>query len=233
MTNRYILYGRVSSEKQRDNTSLEGQFKRIVAYCKKEKIPVEPNEDIIREIGSSSGKEERPEFGRALFKMQSSYYDGMIVVDIDRFFRSTELGLACYRQWFEEGCGGPKRLISLQQNIDTSTPEGWWMFVQFLAMGEYASRKDVRRMRQGYDAAKAKEPDKFMGGQLGYGQAVGPNGLKIEVDDPVLNFIKLGMAKNWNVSTITTQLNYSDLKPKIGKKFYKSTISAVVERLSQ
>jgi DNA invertase Pin-like site-specific DNA recombinase len=221
---RMILYARVSSEKQAENTSLESQVNRMVDYCMNQGLLVQK---VYKETGSAGGKYVRPEFQKALDEMGSEDCDGLIVVDIDRFFRSTEEGLRCYREKFEPG---GRKLISLQQNIQTDSPEGWWMFVQFLAMGEYASRKDVRRMRTGYDAAKAKEPAKFMGGKLGYGQSV-QDGIKVQGEDPVLDFIRDGMAQGWNVSTITSQLNFSDLVPKTGRKFYKSTVGQIVARL--
>ncbi len=226
MTNRMILYARVSSSKQEDNTSLESQVERMREYCRKEAFHVS-DDDIFREVGSAGGGYTRPEFRQALERMKSEDCDGLVVIDIDRFFRNVAQGICAYKEHFE---GTGRRLISLQQNIDTGTPEGWLMFVMFLSMAEYATKKDARRMREGYNRAKQLEPAKFMGGALGYGQEV-QEGLKVEVESPVLDFVREGLAKGWNVSTITTQLNYSELKPKAGKRFYKSTVGGIVERL--
>src|ERR1700722_2546242 len=109
MTNRLILYARVSSEKQADNGSIDSQIERMREYCRKENFHVN-DDDIFREVGSSNGSYTRPEFTKALQWMKLKDCDGLVVVDIDRFFRNPAQGISAYKEHFEET---GRRLISL------------------------------------------------------------------------------------------------------------------------
>lgn len=140
---KFIAYVRVSSTASANNTSLDNQLDRIKQYCAAYGLELAA---VYKEVASASGKVERKAFDKALAQMESDRLDGLIVYDIDRYFRETADGLTTFKRYFSDG---NHRLISVNQHIDTSTDEGWYMLAIFLAQAEYERRKIVRRLSQG------------------------------------------------------------------------------------
>lgn len=140
---KFLAYLRVSSTASAQNTSLDNQLERIRQYCLAYGLELA---GVYREVASASGKVERKEFDKALKRMENDQLDGLIVYDIDRYFRETADGLMTFKRYFSDG---NHRLISVNQHIDTSTDEGWYMLAIFLAQAEYERRKIVRRLSQG------------------------------------------------------------------------------------
>lgn len=163
-----IAYYRRSTEQQSDNTSLETQKMMVHQMAKMKGATIEVE---YQEIGSGS-KDTRVVFNKALEQVKARGCDGLIVYDIDRYFRSAELGLRTFRQNFLEN---GKVLLSASQGIDTSTDEGWFMLGQFLLMAEYELMKITRRLTRGKEQAKANK--QFAGGKVPYGYDI------IRVDD--------------------------------------------------
>lgn len=159
---RMLAYYRVSSEGQEDNTSLDNQKQRVRAYCQAMEIELV---DEYQDVETASGKATRDGFDAALAALESDEsLSGLIVYDIDRYFRNCGEGLRTFEKHFKSN---GHQLISIRQNFDTSTDEGWMALGMFLLFAEYELRKITRRTREGVDAARSA--GWFAGGQVPYG----------------------------------------------------------------
>ncbi len=144
-----VAYIRVSSSSSKFNTSLDDQLKRIHDHCNM------LGHEIVKkfeEVKSASGDVQRAEFESALAWMVEHNLDGLVVYDLDRYFRDAAGGLVTCKKYFSADTG--YTLVSASQNIDTSTDEGYFMFGQLLLFAEMERRKIVRRMNRGKEALR-------------------------------------------------------------------------------
>lgn len=131
---RFIAYYRVSTNGQ----SPESQIPIVQKYC------LEKGIDLIVEYKakeSASGKKERIVFEHALKVLEEYKLDGLVVYDTDRFFRDSTLGFMCFEKAFKRT---GKVLVSVAQDLDTSTDEGWYRFARSLVDAEYDNKKRKR-----------------------------------------------------------------------------------------
>jgi len=80
----------------------------------------------------SGGNIERPGFQRCLERLAASESDGVVVMGIDRFSRSTADGYQVVREITDRG----QVFASCNERIDPRTPEGSFMLRQFLSNAE-------------------------------------------------------------------------------------------------
>ncbi len=138
-----VGYVRVSSRSQEDNGSLDSQVAAIKRECEYRGYELAT---IFTEVKSASGSVERQEFDKALAYMEDNNLNGLIVYDIDRYFRNAADGLMTFKRYFTDG---NYTFISVNQRFDTATDEGWFMFTMFLVQAEYERRKIVARTSKG------------------------------------------------------------------------------------
>ncbi len=143
---RLVAYVRVSSSASANNTSLDDQISRILKYAQAFDYEIVRE---FKEVKSASGKVERKQFDAALKFMEDENLDGLIVYDIDRYFRNAADGLAVFRRYFQDSS---YKFFSVNQNIATDTLDGWFMFGMFLLQAEYERLKIARRMNGGKQA---------------------------------------------------------------------------------
>lgn len=162
---KFAAYYRTSgSTTQKGNASISTQREAVRSYCNALNI------EIVKEFTeekTASGKEVREQFDAAIDLLDSAGLDGLIVYDIDRYFRSTVGGLMVFEEVFKNS---GKQLICLRQNIDTSSPEGWLAFGMFLLFAEYELRKINERTMRG--RKKVMEEGYFVGGKVPFGYKV-------------------------------------------------------------
>jgi len=138
-----VGYVRVSSRSQQDNSSLEAQIAAIQRLCEYRGYELVK---VFKEVKSASGTVERVEFDKALAYMEDNSCNGLVVYDIDRYFRSVIDGLSTLRRYFSDG---NYTFLSVNQSIDTTTDEGWLMFTISLVYAEFERRKIVQRTKRG------------------------------------------------------------------------------------
>lgn len=80
----------------------------------------------------SGGTTARPEFQKALKLINTGQADGIVVMKIDRFARSTADGLTIVRDLVDNG----KVFASCQERVDPRTPTGKYMLAQFFSNAE-------------------------------------------------------------------------------------------------
>lgn len=145
-----VGYVRVSSRSQQDNSSLDAQLAAIQRECEYRGYQLA---QVFKETKSASGCVERVEFDKALEYMEDEHCQGLIVFDIDRYFRSVADGLTTFKRYFSDG---NYTLISVNQRFDTSSDEGWFMFTMFLVSAEFERRKIASRTKRGKEFLSAQ-----------------------------------------------------------------------------
>lgn len=133
-------YYRVSSESQTRGNSPEMQQQSIRSYADLYHYQIPP-EAWFRDSGVSGRKGERAGLEAAVAWCVENRAV-LICWDIDRYMRNTVAGLSIELRLRQAGAG----LASVNQRIDTTTPEGVLMFTFFLAIAQYESDKIGRRV---------------------------------------------------------------------------------------
>lgn len=109
-------------------------------------------------IDKMSGKDtQRPELRKMLDYVREG--DTLIVNEYSRLARSTQDLLSLVKQLTDKGV----QVISLKENLDTSTPQGKLMLTVFAALAEFERELTLQRQREGI--ALAKEQGKYKGRQ--------------------------------------------------------------------
>lgn len=131
-------YARVSTRHQHEDR----QVKALAEYGIRE-------EDIY--VDKVSGlKEHRPALDRLLSILRSG--DTVVVSSFDRLARSTKQLLELAERFDKEGV----RLVSLKENLDTSTPQGKLFFTISAAFAEFERSLIEERRKEGTEIAKER-----------------------------------------------------------------------------
>lgn len=98
----------------------------------------------------SGAKSSRPELDRMLSLLRSG--DTVVISSLDRLARSTKQLLELAERFDSDGVA----LVSLHENLDTSTPQGKFIYTVMAAMAEMERSLTRERQREGIEAAKAR-----------------------------------------------------------------------------
>jgi DNA invertase Pin-like site-specific DNA recombinase len=141
----YVRVSRVAGREGASFISPKEQRERIEAQAKAGGHTLV---DILQDLDEPGSKYERPHFQEALERVESGEADGIIVYALDRFARSsTDAGLALRRL---DEVGG--RLISVRDNLDTSTPVGRFARDMMLRIAEL----QLDQIRENWDVVRAR-----------------------------------------------------------------------------
>jgi site-specific DNA recombinase len=119
--NTFIGYVRVSSDYQKDNTSLPIQREEIERYCQRKGYRLF---GIFEDVFSAESAQEREGFQRALACIFANLADGMICYKLDRFARRVLDAESVKKELQDRG----KKLITVVDTLDLDTPDGELMF---------------------------------------------------------------------------------------------------------
>ena len=128
-------YFRVSSEDQLDNWSLDAQERAFVDFCQSKGW-----EPVVkyREEGRSAWTDKlakRPKFRELLEDARSRKFDVVVVHSLDRWARNLSVTLDSFRSLAQSGV----TFVSIQEQIDYTTPEGRLFLVMLGAFAQYFS----------------------------------------------------------------------------------------------
>jgi DNA invertase Pin-like site-specific DNA recombinase len=132
---RASLYARVSSEEQVEGYSIDAQTRAFRQLC------ADKGWDIYREYiegGKSAHTDDlrkRPVFKEAMNDALTGRYDVLVVHKIDRFSRKLRITLEYFEKLGKAGVG----FVSIQNNMDYSTPTGKFMLVMQGGLAELYS----------------------------------------------------------------------------------------------
>lgn len=162
-----VGYARVSSESQKDNTSIKEQVKRISAYCISQGFSLV---NVFKdEAKSASSTESREEYLKMLefAKEKGNEIDAIIVYKADRIHRHLKNLLIMIE---DELKVNDIAFISVSENFDTSTPQGMLTLQMLGSFAEFERSLINERTRTGR-LITAKE-GKYAGGKVPYGYEV-------------------------------------------------------------
>lgn len=147
---RAVLYIRVSTDKQVEHGhSLDAQRTALDAYVAAHSLDVV---EIVVDGGESAGTLDRPGLRRALTILGERGADVLVATKGDRLFRSLRDQLNVVAEL--EGLGASIALVD--EEFDTSTPEGELMMVVRGGVAQFERKLAGQRTREGMAAAKAK-----------------------------------------------------------------------------
>lgn len=142
---RAAIYLRVSTADQK----LDLQFDGLRAYADRAGL------DIVREYSDqavSGRKQGRPQLDALMKDARNYAFDCILVWKFDRFARSTKHLLTALEEFDHLGI----RFVSIQDQIDTTSPMGKAMFTLIGAMAELESSLISERITAGMKAAKMR-----------------------------------------------------------------------------
>ena len=138
-----MLYARVSTaDKEQDPRP---QLEEMREFCKFRKWPIAA--EFTEKVSSAKN---RPEFSALLAAVRSRRGDVVLCRHFDRVARSTRELLELLEEFRSLGVD----FVSLNQQIDTTTPAGKLMFTIIAAFGEFERAMTRERVMLGLAAAK-------------------------------------------------------------------------------
>ncbi|MCP4306641.1 MAG: recombinase family protein [bacterium] len=144
-SNRTAIYLRVSTADQKPDLQFDG----LRAYAARSGL------EIVREfldVAVSGRKQGRPQLDALMQAARDYAFDCVLVWKFDRFARSTKHLLMALEEFDHLGI----RFVSIQDQIDTTSPMGKAMFTLIGAMAELESSLISERVSAGMQAAKAR-----------------------------------------------------------------------------
>ena len=193
---RTALYLRVSTADQKPDLQFDG----LRAYAERARLAIAHE---YLDIAVSGRKQGRPQLDALMKAARNREFDCVLVWKFDRFARSTKHLLAALEEFDHLGI----RFVSVQDQIDTSSPMGKAMFTLIGAMAELESSLIGERVSAGMQAAKAR------GKHLGRPQT--PKRLRDEAE-------KLAA---------TTDLSIRKIHARMGGKVSRSVIGQIVKEV--
>ena len=144
---RVALYARVSTAN--NGQSPEMQLRELHEYCKRRDWPLSGE---YVDVGISGSREKRPELDKLMADAHRRRFDAVVVWKFDRFARSVSHLLRALETFKALGI----ELVSLSEQVDTSTPTGKMVFTVLGAVAELERSLIVERVKAGMRNARAK-----------------------------------------------------------------------------
>lgn len=194
--NRTALYIRVSTADQKPDLQLDD----LRAYAERAELKIVQE---YLEIAVSGEKQGRPQLDALLQAAHRHEFDCVLVWKFDRFARSTKHLLSALEEFNYLNI----RFVSVQDQIDTTSPMGKAMFTLIGAMAELESSLISERVTAGMMAAKAR------GKQLGRPST--PDRLATKIEE---------LAR-------TTDLSVRQIHLQINKQVGRGVVGNIVKRV--
>lgn len=200
-------YIRVSREKE-DGISPEQQKEKAELQAKILGL------DLVRvyqDLDISGRSDKRPDFQEMIADIKQNKYKACLVYKLDRFCRNVK-DFHHYAEILEShGC----RLISISQNIDTSTPVGRLLRNILADFAQFESEMIGERIRDN-KVANAKR-GRWNGGHAPYGYEVVNKQLVIKDDEAEVIRLAFDLrSQGWGILSITKELNGRGFKSRRG-----------------
>lgn len=223
-----IGYVRVSTEEQKNNTSIDTQIKTIQDYCN---LYNHELIDIVKDVKSGSSIEKR-NLKTLLDKVNSSNdINGLIVVKLDRLSRNLKEALTEIDNLNKNN----KTLISITEQYDFGSAQGKLMLSMLLSFSEYERSIIKDRMNSG--KASLKNKGAYVGGGVKLGKQIIKSNIdnkevKILVDNEkeleIIKIIKNHKRSGKSLYSIAKYLNDKGYKTKRNKEFTVNQVKGVL-----
>lgn len=219
---RAVGYARVSSEEQAEKgMSLDLQRAKIRAYAELRDLELV---EIIEDAGISAKNLNRPGMHRLLELARTKQIQAVIVLKLDRMFRSTTDALETTKQFEQWGVA----FHSLNETVDTESAMGRFFFTLLAATAE---------MERGIISERTKA---VLNHKREQGKVYGPTPYGFQRDGDILivdkaeeEAVELVLklrSQGWNYSKIARELNSLGYKTRCGGEYFPQTIKNIVLR---
>ncbi len=220
-----VGYIRVSTAEQaKDGVGLDTQRHKIIAYAKLHDLePVTIHADEGR-----SGKSTEKRSGLAAALDEACERQGAVVVySLSRLARSTRDAINIAERLEKAGAN----LVSITENIDTTTPIGRFFFTTMAALAQL--ERDVIGQRTADALAHKKANGERISGIIPYGFDLAADGKRL-VENPaeqktIATIVEL-RSKGLSARAIIAELLQRELKPPRGAKWHVSTVMTISRR---
>jgi len=218
-----VGYTRVSTDKQGDEgVSLDLQAEKIRGYCQLYNLELV---DLIEDSGESAKNLNRPGIQKAIGMMDQKTVQGIVVYKLDRLTRSIlDMG-NLIQKYFDRGT----RLISVQEQIDTSSATGKFFLNIMMSFSQYERELIGERTKA---AMRHKISKNEHAGEIPFGKRLGPDGIHLE-DSPdeqrsMAELRKLRTA-GFSIRKIADRLNLGGL-PARGSRWHATSVANILKR---
>ncbi|MDD5529954.1 MAG: recombinase family protein [bacterium] len=224
-----VAYNRMSTERSAESDSPEHHRIRIREYCKWKEL--ELMEPFYEDLAYSGGDNTRPAYLRLKTDIKNKRFDAVVVSRLDRLGRSTKELLD-----FSELCKENNiHIISLTENLDTSTPQGYFFFTMSSAFAQLERETTSLRVKASVPIrAKAGKP---LGGQgiFGYkwesipGDERHKSLVLVPEEASVRALLYQLFIKHRHLKTVARMLNERGLRTRKNGLFSDTTVRRLIE----
>lgn len=217
-----IVYARVSTELQRENTSLGTQKERCIAWCVANGYEVA---DVVEEVMSGKNFDDREQMTAVMESVFAGRADGIVVLKLDRLSRNV-IDILTLAKQFQEA---DKVLSIVELGIDTSTSSGKMILTVLGALAEM-EREVIRERCASGRAAKKARGERF-GGGVPYGYVSdGTKLIEVEAEQAVITRMKALRDAGDALGVIAAKLNADGITTKRGSKWAAMSVSNTLSR---
>jgi DNA invertase Pin-like site-specific DNA recombinase len=185
MTERVVIYGRVSTTDQTSENQLI-KLKEIIKTNGWELV----GEYVDEGISGAKGRDKRPQFDKLCKDMVRRKFNRVMVWDVSRLGRSLQHLVEFLNDVQSVGCN----LYIHQSGLDTTTPSGRMMFQMVGVFSEFERSMISERVKLGLNRVKSK------------GKELGP---KMKVDLGFVDKVKMLWEEGLTLDQITKQVELS------------------------
>jgi site-specific DNA recombinase len=211
-------YVRVSTSRQaEEGLSLEAQEKRVRDYIEAQGWELDA---IYVERGVSGKRDDRPELRRLMGSLEA--IDRLVIPKLDRLGRSTKH----LHETFEALSAAGVELVSLADQIDTSTPAGRLMRNMMVSLAEFESDNIGERVRS-VTASRVEQGKHHGRAPYGYESRDGEL-LPKEPEASVVRRIFEEFVGGRSQRAIQRALNSEGIRSKAGRDWTQGTISKLL-----
>ncbi len=175
MIQRARLYARVSTEEQAEGYSIDAQRRAFHALCQGREWTADYEYIEAGRSAHTDDMRKRPVFKQAIDDALAGKYDVLVVHKIDRFARKLRVTLEYFEKLGKAGIG----FVSIENQIDYSTPTGKFMLAMQGGLAELYSDNLSQETKKGWAERKAQG---LYCGLLPFGASKGEDG--VPVPDP-------------------------------------------------
>jgi site-specific DNA recombinase len=229
-TKNYVaIYARVSTDRQGDSVDHQVSLLREVAKIRGEGKWIVSNEFIYEDEGFSATKYsiwQRPKMQQLLADAEQEKFQVVMFKGISRFARNAQEALDMLDRLKAKGL----RVISEEENYDSSKENSNFMFTMHAAIAEYEAEKMSVRIRLGLrEKAKLGE---WCGGRIAEGYIMDKDN-KLLVDQDRRHIVEiifdLYVNKGLGTTKIAESLNKQGIKNKDNRPWNQLKISRIIK----
>ncbi|AGK97358.1 recombinase family protein [Clostridium pasteurianum] len=180
------VYGRVSTEDQKERSTIENQVTFAKKYCDLHELDIFK---IYKEEGISGTipLNERDEGKKLIEAAKNKEFDTLLVYKLDRLGRSARITLNSIYELESYGL----KIKSMTEPFDTSNPSGRFMITMLAGVADLERETILERMWHG--ANRAARDGKWLGGIVPYGYFVNDDKY-LEINNNIIEDINMSEA---------------------------------------